>query len=91
LVLGLFENFEIRLAGLKRGLSTFSVLADQANPKFGFRLCKIWETQVWPNGPDGTLIWVPPVYFQGAASKLQNFNFRFQHFNIQTPKSNPFS
>jgi hypothetical protein len=31
------------------------------------------------------------VYSQGAASFLQNFYFSFQHFNIQTPKSNPFS
>jgi hypothetical protein len=91
LVLGLFENFENRLAGLNRVLSHFSALAEQADPKFGFRPSKTWVTQVWPNGPDGTQIWVPPVYSQGAASCLQNFYFSFQHFNIQTPKSNPFS
>ena len=83
LVPRVFENFENRFAGQKRGLWSFSGLAD---PKFGFRQCKIWVTQVWPNGPGGTLIWVPSVYFQGAASELQNFWFSFspiQHWNIQ--------
>lgn len=37
LILGLFENFENRLAGLNRVLSVFSVMADQADPNFGFR------------------------------------------------------
>jgi hypothetical protein len=77
LVLGFFEKFENRLAGLNRVLSRFSALAEQADPKNGFRPSKTWVTQVWPNGSDGTQIWVLPVYSQGAVSFLQNFYFFF--------------
>ena len=77
LILGVFENFEKRLAGQKRGLPIFLGLADLAVPNIGFRQCKFWEFQNWPNGPGGTLKWVPPVYSEGATSNLQNFCFHF--------------
>ena len=71
LILGVFENFEKRLAGQKRGLPNFLPLADLAVPKIGVRQCVFWEFQKWPNGPGGTLKWVPPVSSEGSARHLQ--------------------
>ena len=81
LVLGVFEKFENRLAGQKRGLPTFSGLADLAAPKIGFRQCIFRATQKWPNGPDRTQFRVPSVYLQDSASFPANF---FLAFDIST-------
>lgn len=71
LILGVFKNFENRLAGQKRGMPNFLPLADLAVPKIGVRQCIFWEFQKWPNGPGGTLKWVPPVSSEGSARHLQ--------------------
>ena len=73
MILGVFENFEKRLVGQKRGLPFSEGLADLGVPKIGFRQYNFWEFQKWPNGPGGTLKWVPPVFSEGSARHLQKF------------------
>ena len=76
----LFKNLENRLAGKNRVLSTFTALADQADPKIGFRQYKFWVFLNWPNGPGGSQNRVPPVYCEGSASHLEKIFAIFLKF-----------
>ena len=47
----------------------FQAWRNWRHPKMGSASVFFWNSRKWPNGPDGTLRWVPPVLSQGSASK----------------------